>query len=410
MRSFEDAKHYATGAALLSIIFSLSFAQAIYGTESLEKNTGALSQSKDLSDFVVEDMPELTQRFRSDKVWNGGDGAITLTLAPGKILWLFGDSFIKKGRMKDRTMINNSVAVQNTEKRHEDWHFYFRGSPEDPKSIFIPNEKKHFYWPGCGTIYNGRLYLLLKNISLSNELPAPFNFSWKSTDLVVVDNPLDVPSAWRYSKRLLPNCGGNIDWAIATHADAKHLYVFCLGKTVSKSVGEKPVKLARILLTDLQNGKYAKWEFAADKHAVGGSPGSWSQDYTLAKSIMPVGGPEMSVFYSPKNKCYVSLFQEPMSEFVSLAVARNIDDTWTKPRHVYRVSETKITINGKKALAYAGKAHPVLSDSDGIVFTYCVNPGGEAEHLKRPDLYFPVARKLILRSKTVARMLESAGK
>ncbi|MBC7998706.1 MAG: hypothetical protein IAF58_12230, partial [Leptolyngbya sp.] len=60
MRSIEDAKRYATGAALLSIIFSLSFAQAIYGTESLEKITGALSQSKDLSDFVVEDMPELT--------------------------------------------------------------------------------------------------------------------------------------------------------------------------------------------------------------------------------------------------------------------------------------------------------------------------------------------------------------
>lgn len=405
-----NARIFATFAALLSVTFSCSFAQAIYGAESLERKTGAQSRAQALSGFVVEDMPELTRKFRSDKVWNGGDGAMTLALAPGKILWLFGDSFIKNGRTKDRTMINNSVAVQNTENGHEDWRFYFRGNSKDPKSIFVPNEKGHFYWPGCGTTYNGKLYLLLKNVSLSNDLPAPFNFSWKSTDLVVVYNPLDAPSTWRYSKRALPNCGGNIDWAIATYADAKHLYVFCLGKKEAKSAGEKPVKLARILLTDLENGKYANWEFATEKPSGGASAAAWSQDYALAKSIMPVGGPEMSVFYSPENKCYVSLFQEPMSEFVSIAVARNIDGKWTKPSHIYRVPETKIAINGKKALTYAGKAHPLLSDSDGIVFTYCVNPGGEAEHLKRPDLYFPVARKLILRSKLVAQMLESMGK
>lgn len=388
------------------VAFSLAFAHLTRAKEeSRQRLVVAESRAGAKVEYSVKDKPELSALFRSDKIWDGGDGAMSNQLSRGKILWLFGDSFIKKPGTKDRTMINNSVAIQSVEKGHEDWHFYWRGDAKSPHSIFVPNEREQYYWPGCGTIYNGKLYLLLKKISVSNESLPPFNFAWKETDLVVVENPQDKPTEWVYRQKILPTYDDKLDWAIATYADSKYLYVFCLGAKQAESIG-KPVKLARILLKDLEHGDTTGWEFSSARAGGESSTFGWSRDYKNAKTIISVGGPEMSLFFSSAHNCFISVFQEPMSDFVVLSVAQNIDGKWSKPERIFKVPEAQIVLNGRKVLTYAAKAHPLLSDGDEIVFTYCVNPGGETDHLKRPDLYFPVAKTLILKRDKVATLLE----
>jgi RNA polymerase sigma factor (sigma-70 family) len=53
--------------------------------------------------------------FRNDKVWRGADGAASVDLGNGRVLWLFSDGFIaadSSASRKNSKMIRNSVAIQ----------------------------------------------------------------------------------------------------------------------------------------------------------------------------------------------------------------------------------------------------------------------------------------------------------
>jgi hypothetical protein len=53
--------------------------------------------------------------FRSDPRWLGSDGAYSIDLGDGRVLWLFGDTFISTSFLNTRRlakMIRNSVGVQ----------------------------------------------------------------------------------------------------------------------------------------------------------------------------------------------------------------------------------------------------------------------------------------------------------
>ena len=54
---------------------------------------------------VVEPWPQFDALFAGDQGWTGGDGAYSVELSDGLILWLFGDTWIGKiqdGRHVDR--------------------------------------------------------------------------------------------------------------------------------------------------------------------------------------------------------------------------------------------------------------------------------------------------------------------
>ena len=55
--------------------------------------------------------------FRGDRQWVGGDGAYSIDLENGSVLWLFADSVIDPSASHSRksdnaTMISNTVAIQ----------------------------------------------------------------------------------------------------------------------------------------------------------------------------------------------------------------------------------------------------------------------------------------------------------
>jgi len=60
--------------------------------------------------------PEADALFRGDPLWLGGEGGYTIDLGAGRVLWLFGNSFIAGGNVRDRgqsTLVRNSVAIQS---------------------------------------------------------------------------------------------------------------------------------------------------------------------------------------------------------------------------------------------------------------------------------------------------------
>jgi hypothetical protein len=53
--------------------------------------------------------------FRAEPRWLGGDAAYSIALDQGRVLWLFGDSFVTRAAgatRKDAVMVRNSVGVQ----------------------------------------------------------------------------------------------------------------------------------------------------------------------------------------------------------------------------------------------------------------------------------------------------------
>lgn len=59
--------------------------------------------------------PEADKLFHADPRWLGGDGAFSTDLGNGRVLWMFGDSFVapKAGATRGQSaFIRNSVAIQ----------------------------------------------------------------------------------------------------------------------------------------------------------------------------------------------------------------------------------------------------------------------------------------------------------
>ncbi|HNB23843.1 MAG TPA: hypothetical protein PKZ32_15615, partial [Candidatus Melainabacteria bacterium] len=124
----------------------------------------------------------INEALRSAAYWDGADGAMTVELSPTKTLWLFGDTLIAGGPKQGhphRKMINNSVAIQDSSCDSAEgntqsfdnvcidstcWSFWHRGKLHHPESVFAAETADSYYWPGCGTVYDGKLYLLLKRI------------------------------------------------------------------------------------------------------------------------------------------------------------------------------------------------------------------------------------------------------
>lgn len=91
--------------------------------------------------------------FTADKFWRGADGAASIDLENGNILWLFSDTFIDPqgtGKRSNSKMINNSIAIQEGNSLDKGKiSFYHKGKQRKPKSFFeLPG--KTWFWTGHG--------------------------------------------------------------------------------------------------------------------------------------------------------------------------------------------------------------------------------------------------------------------
>ena len=69
--------------------------------------------------FITEPLPRYDAVFERISGWTGGDGAYSIALNDGRILWMFGDTLVgrvQNGRRLDSRLINNSAAIQTGRK------------------------------------------------------------------------------------------------------------------------------------------------------------------------------------------------------------------------------------------------------------------------------------------------------
>ncbi len=80
--------------------------------------------------------------FPYSQGWLGADDAYSIPLAPGKSLWLFGDTFVggpnTKLRTQAKTMVHNSIGISTCERGKNCKIRYYWRNPEAamPRSFF----------------------------------------------------------------------------------------------------------------------------------------------------------------------------------------------------------------------------------------------------------------------------------
>jgi len=84
--------------------------------------------------------PEADALFHQDPRWLGGDDAYSVDLGNGRVLWLFGDSFIATSAKRSRResqMVRNSIAIQHGyDPATAKMEFFWRGRDQTPASFF----------------------------------------------------------------------------------------------------------------------------------------------------------------------------------------------------------------------------------------------------------------------------------
>jgi hypothetical protein len=340
----------------------------------------------------AQPLPALTQRFYHTEGWTGSDAAYSIPLGDGRLLWLFGDTWIGKiegGKRVGPRMINNSAAIQSLKDDKTPFRFFWHAG-EKPLALFRPPREGNWYWPGDGAVVEGRLHLFCRVLKRKADGPPGFQFDWFGNDLLRIDNPADEPTAWKFDRFSLPQGENDLRPGVACLVEGDHLYSYGLFPAKACRAFHTPLAVARIHRKKLAAGDLTAWEYWC-KSADGER---WSQRLSDPVPLFTDSATEMSIGRVPGIPGLIATYTSlGLGGDIVVRHAERPEGPWSKPLRVYRCPEA-----GGKLLLYAAKAHSALSQRDGqMIITYCRNTGSLAEHVKQPDIYFPQAVEVQLR-------------
>ncbi|MGB4849698.1 MAG: DUF5005 domain-containing protein [Saprospiraceae bacterium] len=322
----------------------------------------------------VEFSPQWNDYFNKDLVWRGADGASSIDLEDGHVLWLFSDSFICRdstGSRRRSTLIRNSIAIQNGYGLHNASLKYYLSKLKNKPQAFFKRAGHHWIWTGHGVMIKDKLLIFLMKV---RHIKSGLGFEIYGWNVVFISNPHDQPSAWKMQYINGPKTFGTIAGSAAILKDDHYLYAF---GAVEPTTHE--VYLLRWDINEAYAGNLAnpQW-WMNDKWAAG-----------KTKSPIPkplfTGSTEYSIHYESNLKKYIQIQAFGFGEgTLGLRMSDHIEGPWTEPYMFYTPQYPGV----KKPFMYSAKAHPELR-GDGIYITYNVNSFDDEELLDNMDIYFP---------------------
>ena len=172
--------------------------------------------------FQASAWREADQLFHRDPHWVGGDGASSVDLGNGRILWLFGDSWIDpsgQGTRQGASLVSNSVAIQTgTDPVDASIRFYWGRAADGSPAAFVPDDGEERHWFGNGVRVGDRLVLFLNRVHNVRDRPRLRVGGWAAW---MVENPDADPSSGasvsfqRRAIRWVSSLGSQPCWAWA---------------------------------------------------------------------------------------------------------------------------------------------------------------------------------------------------
>jgi len=324
--------------------------------------------------------------------WLGGDAAYSIPLAPGKSVWLFGDTFVGTPQQTTRvgsTFVHNSIAVSQCSASGQ-WQIdYHWGHTDDgrARAFFHPEVGDAFWWLFDGFTHAGRLYIGLLGVERSEprgKLNLPFRYT--GMKLARIDNPADPPEQWKIDILPLSNDPFAIPGSTMV-VYGPHVYLFAF---FDRDPTRHPRMLSRIPLS----------EFEADSPRPDAAieyldrDGRWQPgfDPERARIVMDDNASEMSVRFEPELDRWVAVYNYPdLTEMfpvvppedeVFVRTAKRLEGPWSQPQSIFEIPELDASNPERdpNTFCYAAKAHPEYAPPGELLFTYVCNlftPTGE---------------------------------
>lgn len=344
------------------------------GSERASVATGTAHRIK------AKPWPEANARFRGDGPWLGADSAYSVDLREGRVLWLFGDTFIDPARDGSRTngpnqFIRNSIGLQTaaTDAGRYDLsrsEVKFFTGPErngSASSFFAETAEGDWYWPLSGIRWSdGPLLLFRMRVA---KLSTGFGFKVTGWDAIAIDTPDETPSAWR--PRLVADQSTNAERLLGASVmqDGDYLYVYA----AKNADDDHSVYLARLALATLRGLSRdalndPEWYTAGGyrRQSAGAVPAP----------VFAGGQIEISVHFQPQLRQFVEiqtrgLFTSDPQTAIVLRTSDRPEGPWSEPRNIWRPTAPG-RADPSKLLTYAAKAHPEQRGAD-LVVTYMQN-------------------------------------
>jgi hypothetical protein len=329
--------------------------------------------------FEASAWREADRLFRGDPHWVGGDVASSVDLGNGRILWLFGDTWVHptgRGTREGATMISNSVAIQTgTNPAEARMDFYWGSTAAGRPAALFPDRGDERLWFGNGVRVRDRLVLFF---SRTIQVKTGLGFDQVGWTAVMVENPDAEPSAWRVRPLETPAnpLGVLVGFAaILRQGDD----VYALGS--QNPVKSHPIYAARWPADKVRRGELLDPEWWA------GDRLGWVPDSATAPRwpLLENAQSELTVHVDAATGRFLAVHTQGFgSADVTMRAAAALTGPWTAPRVIYRPPE----YNRPNVMIYAGKAHPHLTGAD-LVLTYATNTLAGAEVLRDNAVYYP---------------------
>jgi hypothetical protein len=311
--------------------------------------------------------------FTSDKFWRGADGAASIDLGNGRVLWLFSDTFIDAnglGKRSNSIMINNSIAIQQGYDLENSYMtFYYKGSQKEPKSFFeLPINT--WFWTGHGIMVNDKLLVfLLEEKSTEKDI----GFEAVGWYVVIIDNPIDNPLNWKMEYIKGPETFGVIVGSSAVLKDDSYVYSYGV-----KEPATHEVYLLRFEIDKLMNNNINDIEWWVNDHWQSGI------DYEPKLSYLFIGQTEFSVHYQKEINQYVQIQTFGFGQAnLGYRTSNHPEGPWSEPVIFYEPQ-----LEDQQDFVYSANAHPELME-DGILITYNINNGNFGKLVNNENIYFP---------------------
>jgi hypothetical protein len=342
--------------------------------------SGTLLSSVDIPCFEAAAWREADQIFHRDPHWLGADVASTVNLGDGRILWLFGDTWIDPsgtGTRRGACMISNSVAIQNgTDPANAAMTFYWGIDTNGKPAALFPDRGAESLWFGNGVRVGNRLVLFFARTLRNTGTGLGFeHIGWTA---VMVDNPDDEPSAWQVHDLKTPSnpLGILVGFAAVFRQDD---YVYALGS--QNPVKSHPIFATRWLTEDVRSGNLSQPEWWA------GESQGWIPDSSDVQRwpLFENGQSELTIHVDPTTHRFLEVQTQGFGPAdIMMRAAPALTGPWSAPRMVYRPPE----YYRPNVMVYAGKAHPDLTGGD-LVLTYATNTFDFTGQLTDSLTYYP---------------------
>jgi len=311
---------------------------------------------------------EAEMLFHQDPRWLGADAALSIPLSKGRILWLFGDTFVATSNAHVRSeseMVRNTVAIQTGEDpRIASIAFHWRQDSDGSPASFFPENGERWYWPGHGIVLDeGSLVIFLYSIVATPG--QGLGFASTGYALAVINNPDASAATWNL--RIVDAAPNSFDAIPATAVIRDGAYAIAVA---IRQEGTHAGALVRYPLTSLAQGDAtaAEWWLG---DAQGWVPASLLGD-RVPTFVLDDAGSECSLHWDARTRSFIHIASYGFgASTIGLREAPAVTGPWSSPVVVYRPPES----GSARPFVYAAKAHPELigPDAADLVVTYAAN-------------------------------------